>query len=148
MPAHDTIDASNEVLEPVHRAQSEAFSQNSTDNNVVFSLDLPNSDQRSLRAAASKAAGRINASTASEKEYNDLLAERQKLLDRKFSGEITRRETNRLAYVRWSLDRIEDAKYGASLDILEDHVIQYENLLREIGNLTRQLETHTPKRRK
>jgi len=41
------------------------------------------------------------------------------VLDKKFAEIITRKEENRLEYVRWSLDRIEDAKYGQSLELLE-----------------------------
>jgi len=51
----------------------------------------------------------MNAYTESEQQQ--LLDERQTLLDKKFDGSITRQEANRLEYVRWTLDRIELARY-------------------------------------
>ena len=65
--------------------------------------------------------------------------ERQELLDKKFLGSITRRELNRLEYVRWSLDRIEDAIHGPALDVLEDSVSMYEQFLSEVRGLEVQL---------
>jgi hypothetical protein len=64
------------------------------------------------------------------------------LLDKKLGETITRKEENRLEYVRWSLDRIEDAKYGHTLDALEDRVRSYEMLLSDIRNLQNQLDQH------
>ena len=77
-------------------------------------------------------AGRLNAATVSEEEQSALLDERQQLLDKQFAGAITKKETYRLEYVRWSLDRIEDAKYGQTLDLLEGAVARYEVILEEI----------------
>lgn len=111
-------------------------------------LDVPEIGSRSVYAATSKVAGRLNATAVSEEEYQAFLDERQRLLDRKFSGEITRADENRLAYVRWSLDRIEDARHGPSLDKLEEHVGQYENLLLEISKFRNQLERHASRRRR
>jgi hypothetical protein len=85
----------------------------------------------------------LNATAVSPEEHQALLDERQQLLDRKFAGAFTRQDENRLAYVRWSLDRIEDAQYGPQLDKLEEHVSQYENLMGEIGKFTAQLERYT-----
>jgi len=65
-------------------------------------------------AATSRIAGRINAANISDAEHGALRRERQRLLDKKLDGTITRKEANRLEYVRWSLDRIEDAKHGPS----------------------------------
>ncbi|THV13863.1 hypothetical protein [Rhizobium rhizophilum] len=106
------------------------------------SFETPNFAPKSVYAVTSKVAGRLNATAVSAAEHQALLDERQKLLDRKFSGEFTRRDENRLAYVRWSLDRIEDAQYGPELDKLEEHISQYENLLGEITKFTAQLERH------
>jgi hypothetical protein len=93
-----------------------------------------------------KLASRLNASTVSEVEYQKLLNERQALLDKKFQGELSRKEENRLEYVRWSLDRIEDAKYGASLDQLEEHVKKYEQFVLNLDHLTSQLLHFSPRR--
>jgi hypothetical protein len=96
----------------------------------------------SLYAATARSAGRINAASVSEEEYKNLLGERQKLLDRKLSGTISRKEEIRLQYVRWSLDRVEDARHGASLEALESAVAKYEQFLTEVEQLKSQIETH------
>lgn len=99
-------------------------------------------------AVTSRMAGRLNAASVSEQEQNDLLQERKVLLDKKFNQTITRHEQNRLEYVRWSLDRIEDAKHGQALDALEYLVSNYESFLADIGRLDKQLQQHLRKKRK
>ena len=49
-----------------------------------------------------------------ESQRSALLRERQELLDKKFSGELTYAESTRLAWVRWQLDRLEDELYRRS----------------------------------
>src|SRR5687768_209424 len=51
-------------------------------------------------------AERLNAASISAQEHDELLEERQALLDKELDGTITPKEGNRLEYVRWSLDRI------------------------------------------
>ena len=97
-----------------------------------------------VHAQAARIAGRINASGISEVEHKALLAERQKLLDKQLVDEITTKEANRLEYVRWSLDRIEDAKYGFALDFLEGTVARYESLLSELRVLDERLRQFQP----
>ena len=87
-------------------------------------------------AITSRLAGRINASSASELELKGLLSERQTLIDKKFANTITRAESNRLEYVRWSLDRIEDARYGMTIDMLHNKMAEYENFLQQIDDLS------------
>jgi hypothetical protein len=117
------------------------------DANASGSLIVPNFGVNSRAyAATSRIAGRLNAASVPEEEHQSLLRERHALLDKKLAGTITRREENRLEYVRWSLDRIEDAKYGRTLDALEDRVRAYEQLLTDIQSLQTQLEQHIPKR--
>jgi hypothetical protein len=99
-------------------------------------------------AATARIAGRLNAANISPAEHHQLLEERQKLLDKKFSGTITRREQNRLEYVRWSLDRIEDAKHGQTLDVLEGWVEKYEQLVSELRGFQAQLEQQTQQSRR
>ncbi|UFW91070.1 hypothetical protein BjapCC829_22030 [Bradyrhizobium barranii] len=91
-------------------------------------------------AAAARRAGRINASAISDQEHEALLLERQLLLDKKFAGNISRKDANRLEYVRWSLDRIEDAKHGWAADALEDSIAGYERLSEDMRSLARQIE--------
>lgn len=90
-------------------------------------------------AAGAREAGRINASGISDDEHRRLLAERQSLLDKKFAGTMERRDETRLAYVRWSLDRIEDAKHGSHFDRLEEVVLRYERFLADLEDLKSQI---------
>lgn len=94
-------------------------------------------------AATARKAGRVNARAISTEEHDALLAERQSLLDKIFAGTATRQETNRLEYVRWSLDRIEDAEHGEHLDRLEEVVVRYEHFLSDLHVLQKQLEAGT-----
>lgn len=93
----------------------------------------------SVYANAAKLAGRLNASAIRPEERQALLEERQSLLDKKLAGQITKKEVNRLEYVRWNLDRIEDAKYGSGLDILETEVTKYEEFGANLAALQEQL---------
>jgi hypothetical protein len=90
-------------------------------------------------AITARIAGRMNAATVSNEEHESLLRERQNLLDRELAGNMTRKEEIRLEYVRWSLDRVEDAKYGQSLDVMEGYVNRYEQFLADVRDLERQL---------
>lgn len=112
-----------------------------TDDFSTGSLKAPNfGDSPNLSAMSAKVAGRINASKISPKEQEALLGERQKLLDRQFAGTMTRQESNRLEYVRWTLDRIADATNGESLDLLEAAVAQYEKFAGDLTGLNENLE--------
>jgi hypothetical protein len=101
-----------------------------------------------LFAAAARRAGRINAANISDEERDSLLHQRQALLDKQFSGTITRAESNRLEYVRWSLDRIDDARNGEALDALENLVGGYEQLKEDIQHLVNSLDNQLPRRKK
>ncbi|QWW67957.1 hypothetical protein [Rhizobium sp. WYJ-E13] len=101
-----------------------------------------NFGNRSVYAVTSKVAGRLNALAVSEEEKATLLAERAQLLDKKFAGAISRAEANRLEYVRWSLDRIEDAVHGVSLDQLERQVEAYEALQRDMADFLSRVNAH------
>ena len=109
----------------------------------VFSADaatnLPNFHKRAQSpgfAETTRIAGRINASAITKEEHDALLPERTARLQKKYQSSLSSREENRLTYVRWSLDRIEDAKHGAHLDILEDAVSEYEKFLKEVKVLS------------
>jgi hypothetical protein len=91
-------------------------------------------------AALAKAAGRVTASVTTEVERQSWLAERAQLLDLKFSGKATVSDLKRLQYVRWNLDLIDDARYGADLDVLESKVVVYERTLEKVTALAAQLE--------
>jgi len=111
----------------------------SADQSVPSALNV-HSFPPSTWAHTARLAGRVNAASVSDMEHKELLEERQTLLDRELSGEISRRELIRLEYIRWSLDRIEDAKYGPAIDSLEDYVSKYEHLLSELQSLQTKLQ--------
>lgn len=92
-----------------------------------------------VQSDALRMAGRINAASISDAEHDALLEERQSLLDRKFAEGLSARESNRLEYIRWTLDRIEDAKYGSTLDALENSVERYEQFLSDLKLLEKRL---------
>ncbi|QDZ02110.1 hypothetical protein FQ775_17940 [Nitratireductor mangrovi] len=96
--------------------------------------------ERLARAASARAAGRINASKISESERNNLLEERHQLVQKKFETGLSRQEQNRLTYVDWSLDRIEDARHGLHLDAIESKIDMYERLGKELSALRSELE--------
>jgi hypothetical protein len=74
----------------------------------------------------------MNAAAISDGDHQRLLDERQHLLDKELAGTITRHEINRLEYVRWSLDRVDDARYGVGLEMLENAVARYERFQADI----------------
>ena len=102
---------------------------------------------KEVYAVTSRMAGRVNAASVSKQEHEAILQERQALLDKQFNKTITRKEANRLEYVRWSLDRIEDGKHGQMLDALEDSVIRYERFLSYMGELEEKLRQHLKRNR-
>jgi hypothetical protein len=91
---------------------------------------------QSLRLAA-----RLNASRITDEEHASLIRERAKLVKRKFVEGLSKAEEIRLEYVRWSRDRIEDAKHGAALDTLEGAVMKYQDALRELQDLRLTLQS-------
>ena len=127
----------------LNRAQSR---QGPSDDGGPASIRVPSFEgYSSVHAVAARQAGRVNASTISEAEHKALLKERAALLDRLFDDTITRQEENRLAYVRWSLDRIEDAKYGANLDLIESAISKYEQFAKDLEGLRKDLQEHLKK---
>lgn len=140
----NTTTVGSPLQEPSEQKQSNGGGANS------FPLPLQFPDFKPTDAAyavAARIAGRINAASISLEEIKCLLDERQSLLDKKFAGSISRRELIRLEYVRWSLDRIEDAKYGQTLDILESYIAQYEEHRRNIASFEMQLSDLLGKKR-
>jgi hypothetical protein len=99
-------------------------------------------------AAAAKIAGRINAANISDRDLDELLAERKRLLDKQFDETITRKESNRLDYVHWTLDRIEDARSGQALEALEGYAAQYKAFLDDLNKMQEQLSARLPKKKR
>jgi hypothetical protein len=103
-------------------------------------------DLAGIRAHAARIASRINASNVSSSEIDRLFRTRKELLDKKLNGNATRQELNRLEYIRWSLDRVEDAQVGEGIDKIEDFVTKYEDLLAQIEMFRTDLRNVTKKK--
>lgn len=125
----------NSAIDPSEGRRESGFSAS------VYQLPRFPSFSRSLKAEndASRIAHRVNAGAISDADHKKLLAERQQLLDKELSGSITTQQKNRLAYVRWSLDRVDDARYGDGLDKLENIVRQYERFHDDIEKFRAEL---------
>ncbi|NQV46324.1 MAG: hypothetical protein HQ504_00930 [Rhodospirillaceae bacterium] len=137
--------------EPLSGKEDDSFVSNSTGtatSNAGNVSQFPKfSGYREVLATTSRMAGRINAASVSDQECQTLLRERQDLLDKNFDDTITRKEKIRLEYIRWSLDRIEDSKFGQTLDMLENSVSKYEQFLSDVRKLENQLKQHLKKSR-
>jgi hypothetical protein len=123
------------IDEPTQNPPTMKAASSSTEN-LLGSLDGQSESAQQMH----RLAARMNASAVSEEETKSLLDERKSLLDKKFAGTMTKKEANRLAYVRWSLDRIEDAKSGAWIDKLEQRVAELHKLAEHLQNLEEKLE--------
>jgi hypothetical protein len=110
---------------------------------------LPNFDNydKVLYAITAQRAGRLNAANISQQEHDMLLSERARLIEKKFSGGLSRREEHKLEYVRWSLDRIEDARHGEAVDALDSAVMRYERFMEDLTQLEDDLAAVGPKRK-
>src|SRR5581483_3761241 len=102
-------------------------------------FESPESRKETTQQVA-KLAGRLNASAVTDKERDALLTERSKLLDKIVAGTITRKEEIRLEYVRWSLDRIEDARHGPAMDRLEGQIEEFRKLAAHLMGLRDNLD--------
>ena len=78
---------------------------------------------------------RFNAAQTSREEERKWLTERQTLLQKQMTSELTTAERKRLEYARWNLAKIEDARIGPVLDELEAAVKRYEEFSAEISRL-------------
>ena len=76
----------------------------------------------------------------SSKDEADLFDEHNALVEKKFRDGLSQKEERRLIYVRWQLDRIDDAKHGEYLDILESMVAEREHFAQQIGYLLNQFK--------
>jgi hypothetical protein len=93
-----------------------------------------------ITAQSYRAVARLNVSRVTAKERTELLQERQALLRKKMVKPLSPHELNRLAYVRWSLDRIEDAQHGEALDALSSQAARYGQVLKNIRHLQESLQ--------
>ena len=77
------------------------------------------------------------------RERQELLQEREGLVDRLLDGRITEVEKSRLAFIRWQIERIDDIELQPQLEELETIVEQHERFAEEVGSLLGRLhEVH------
>ena len=96
---------------------------------------------KNLKSRDARAIGRSNAAKISDEEYEQWQNERGTLVAKEFSeGGLSTKEKNHLVYVEWNLARIEDARYGATLDALDAAVSRYEEFADRIASLQEQLK--------
>lgn len=133
-----------------YKLSDEAYSPSST--NVIDAGGLgggpdfrTSTGDDALTALANRRAARLNASAISPKEYESFLKERKDLVKKKYAEGIDAKEKRRLAFVDWSLDRIEDAKFGHALDRLEGATALYEKVGRDVQGLIGALNEHSTK---
>lgn len=87
-------------------------------------------------------------------EKDKIIDERNQLVRKQFKVGLSAREKNRLKYVRWQLDRIDDAESGESLDYLQIIAEGNERFSKELNGLLGQIQdiqnkgTQIKKRRK
>jgi len=73
-------------------------------------------------------------------ETEALYVERKALLAKVMAGDATKADRNRLALVRWHLERIEDAKHGDGLDKLEALTRLYAQVADRVRDVVGELE--------
>ena len=81
----------------------------------------------------------ITRNEITEEDKKRLIEERNSLIERKFKNGLTIKEVKRLKYVRWQLDRIDDAENGEMLDYLEKIAQDHKEFAEEIHDLLNQL---------
>ena len=89
-------------------------------------------ENKNLLVQSAKITARRNAINVTKEEVEAFLSERKNLIVKQLESELNRNEMCRLEYINWSLDRIDDAKDGYGLDILETMAERYEEFLEEI----------------
>ena len=101
-----------------------------------------------------KIAGRLNAAASSDDEYKELITERDILLAKKYDltasilGEgLSRKEDGRLRFVEWKLDKIDDARTGRKIDLLEEKAKAYRDAVSMVNSLRSQLSQFLPQKR-
>lgn len=62
----------------------------------------------------------------------DLFRERNEHVRKKTKRGLSKKEERRLTYLRWQLDRIDDARFGEQLDNLETMVLAQEEFAKEL----------------
>jgi hypothetical protein len=97
-----------------------------------------------------RAVSRALARNVPQEECDALFAEHGTLVDKLMAeGNHSQKERARLAYVRWQLDRIEDARIGEGLDALEKLTQLHETISAEVASFVDHVkDISRPPRRK
>lgn len=74
-----------------------------------------------------------------QSERQQIIDERNQLVRKQFKGGLSVKEENRLKYVRWQLDRIDDAETGGFLDYLQIITEGHEKFAKELQGLLGQM---------
>ncbi len=69
------------------------------------------------------------------KKKNELIKERNSLIQKKYDSDLTGSEKNRLEFIRWQLDRIDDAEIGDQLDSYEKMAEEYKKFSYDLEKL-------------
>lgn len=73
-------------------------------------------------------------------EKQQIINERNQLVRKQFKGGLSAKEEDRLKYVRWQLDRIDDAETGEFLDYLQIITEGHEKFAKELQGLLGQMQ--------
>ncbi len=84
----------------------------------------------------------------SQESIDAFLEERETLVKKKLAGDISKREETRLTFVRWQLDRVDDAIFGPRLDTLERMTEVYEGFASNIKTVLSQIKPEVEKKKK
>lgn len=103
----------------------------------IHSIDAPDFRAYGTPSAVRQATARLSAAQVSQKEQDQLNAEHGQLAVKVMMGQATEQELRRFEYVRWSLDRIEDALIGPYLDALDAEITAHERLSYDIDKFIR-----------
>lgn len=98
-----------------------------------------------------KKINRANTSKISQAERDKIFNERDELVEKKFKTHLSAQEERRLTYIRWQLDRFDDAESGEFLDYIGKITESHEKLAEELKGFTGEIEKlqiSKPKKRK
>lgn len=97
----------------------------------VFPMELSVENIKRINRALT---GRI-----SPEQKQALIEERNGLVSKKFKEGLTAKEERHLTYVRWQLDRIDDAEHGETLDVFDQITKDHEGFASQLKKLLGQL---------
>jgi len=101
---------------------------------------LPTVSQSRDGAAAKEARRAAALMTTSAEQESAFQTERWTLLEKQFSGSLTKSEEKRLKYIRWHLYRLDDAREGPAMDRLVEAAVKYEKFGHRVQSLLTELD--------